>query len=185
MLTFQCPFMPQMGHGPEGSLGFRHEQAQWPSLPHLKQGLGAFLSLLVDGVLKPCSSVQFSHVWLFATPWITTCQASLSITKSWSILKRMSIESVIPSSHLILYCPLLLLTPMLPVSGSLPMSQHFTWGGQSIGVSASASVLPMNIQDWTPLEWTGWISLQSKGLSGVFPNTRVQTQQFFSTQLSL
>ena len=60
MLTFQCPFMPQMGHGSKGSLGFRHEQAQWPSLPHLKQGLGAFLSLLVDGVLKPCSSVQFS-----------------------------------------------------------------------------------------------------------------------------
>ena len=70
-------------------------------------------------------------------------------------------------------------------SGSFPMSQFFTSGGQSIGVSASASVLPMNIQGWSPLGWTGWISLQSKGLSRVFPNTTVQKHQFFWTQLSL
>ena len=69
----------------------------------------------------------------------------------------------------------------LPASGSFPMSQLFTWGGQSIGVSALASVLPTNTQDWSPLGWTGWISLQSKGLSRVFSNTTVQKHQFFST----
>ena len=77
------------------------------------------------------------------------------------------------------FCP-----QSLPASESFPMSQLFTWGGQSIGVSASASVLPMNIQDWFTLGWTGWISLQSKGLSRVFSNTTVQKHQFFSTQLS-
>ena len=71
-----------------------------------------------------------------------------------------------------------------PASGSFQMSQFFTSGGQSIGVSALASVLPMNTQDWSPLEWTGWISLQSKGLSRVFSNTTVQKHQFFSAQLS-
>ena len=74
-------------------------------------------------------------------------------------------------------------TQSLPESGSVPMSQLFTWGGQNIGVSASASVLPMNTQDWSPLGWTGWISLQSKGLS-VFSNTTVLKHQFFSAQLS-
>ena len=73
----------------------------------------------------------------------------------------------------------------LPASESFPMSQLFTWGGQSVGVSALASVLPMNTQDWSPLGCTGWISLQSKGLSRVFSNTTVQKHQFFSTQLSL
>ena len=72
----------------------------------------------------------------------------------------------------------------LPASGSFPMSQLFAWGGQSIGVSASASVLPVNTKDWSPLGWTGWISLQSKGLSRVFSNTTVQRHQFFGTQLS-
>ena len=72
-----------------------------------------------------------------------------------------------------------------PASGSFQMSQFFSWGGQSIGVSASTSVLPMNTQDWSPLEWTGWISLQSNGLSRVFSNTTVQEHQFFSAQLSL
>ena len=85
-------------------------------------------------------------------------------------------SSVIPFSS----CP-----QSLPASGSFPMHQLFAWGGQSIGVSASASVLPMNTQDWSPLRWTGWISLQSKGLSRVFSNTTVQKHQFFSTQLSL
>ena len=73
----------------------------------------------------------------------------------------------------------------LPASGSFPMSQLFTSGGQSIGVSASTSVLPVNIQDWFPLGWTRWISLQSKGLSRVFSNTAVQKHQFFGAQLSL
>ena len=84
-------------------------------------------------------------------------------------------SSVVPFSS----CP-----QSLPGSGSFLMSQLFTWGGQSIAVSASASVLPMNTQDWSPLEWTGWIFLQSKGLSRVFSNTTVQKHQFFSTQLS-
>ena len=82
-------------------------------------------------------------------------------------------SSVVPFS-----CP-----QSLPASGSFPMSQLFPWGGQSTGVSASASVLPMNTQDWPPLGWTGWISLQSKGLSRVFSNTTAQTYQFFGTQL--
>ena len=72
-----------------------------------------------------------------------------------------------------------------PASGSFQMSQLFAWGGQSIGVSASTSVLPMNTQVWSPLEWTGWISLQSKGLSRVLSNTTIQKHQFFSSQLSL
>ena len=72
----------------------------------------------------------------------------------------------------------------LPASEPFPMSQLFTWGGQRIGVSVSASVLPKNTQDWPPLEWTGWISLQSKGLSRVFSNTTLQKHQFFGTQPS-
>ena len=104
------------------------------------------------------SSVQLlSCVLLFATPWITACQASLSITNFRSSLKLMSIESVMPSSHLIL-CRPLLFPQSLPASGSFPMSQLFAWGGQSTGVSALASVLPMNTQDWFPFRWTGWIS---------------------------
>ena len=105
------------------------------------------------------SSVQsLSRVWLFATPWIAVHQASLSITNSQSLLNSCSLSrwrhpaissSVIPiSSH-----------QSLPASGSFPMSQHFAWGGQSIGVLAAASVRPMNTQDWSPLGWTGWISL--------------------------
>ena len=133
----------------------------------------------------PFSSVQsLSRVRLFATPWTAGCQASLSVINSWSLPKPMSIESVMPSSHLILCCPLLLLPQSFPASGSFPMSQLFSWGGQNIGVSGLASVLPMNIQDWSPLGWTGWISLQSKGLSRVFSNTTVQKHQFFSAQLS-
>ena len=77
------------------------------------------------------------------------------------------------------FCP-----QSLPASGSFPVSQLFTWGGQRTGVSALASFPPKNTQDWFPLEWTGWISLQSKGLSRVFSNTAVQKHQFFSTQLS-
>ena len=115
---------------------------------------------------KAISSIEsLNSVQLFATPWIAVRQASLSITNSRSSLKLMCIELVMPSSHLILCRPLLLLLQSLPASGSFPMSQLFSWGGQSVGVSASASVLPMNTQDWSPLGWTGWIYLQSKGLS--------------------
>ena len=73
----------------------------------------------------------------------------------------------------------------LPASGSFPMSQVLAWGGLSTGVPASASVLPVNTQDWSPLEWTGWISLQSKGLSRIFSNNTVQNHQFLGAQLSL
>ena len=105
----------------------------------------------------------------------------LSITNSQNFLKLMSIELLMPSNPLIL-CHLRLLPPSsFPASGSFPVSQFFASGGQNIGASASVSVLPMNIQDWFPLGWTGWISLQSKGLS----NTTVQKHQFFSAQLPL
>ena len=94
------------------------------------------------------------------------------------------IESVISSNHFILCQPFLLLPQSSPAWGSFQMNQFFTSGDQSIGASASASVLPMNIQDWFPLGWTGWISLQSKGLSRVFSNTTTQKHQFFGAQLS-
>ena len=84
-------------------------------------------------------------------------------------------SSVVPFSS----CP-----QSLPASGSFPINQLFAWGGQSIGVSALASVLPKNTQDWSPLQWTGWIFLPSKGLSRVFSNITVQKHQFFGTQLS-
>ena len=99
---------------------------------------------------------------------------SNSCPSSWWCHPAIS-SSVVPFSS----CP-----QSLRASGSFPMSQLFAWGGQSIGVSASASVPPMNSQAWSPLGWTGWISLQSKGLSRVFFNTTVQKHQFFSTQLS-
>ena len=128
------------------------------------------------------SSVQsLSRVWLFATPWTAARQASLSINNSQSPPKPMSTDSVMPSNHLILCCPL----QSFPASGSFQMSQLFSSGGQSIGVSASSSILPLITQDWSPLGWTGWNSLQTKGHSGVFSNTTVQKHQFFSTQLSL
>ena len=132
------------------------------------------------------SSVQLlSRVRLFVTPWIAAHQASLSTTNSRSLLKLMSSSrqyhpaissSVVPFSS----CP-----QSFPASGSFPMSQFFASGGQSIGASALASLLQVNTQDWSPLGWTGWISLQSKGLSRVFSNTTVQKSQFFSDQLSL
>ena len=139
---------------------------------------------------KSVSSVQFSSVAQSCptlcnpTPWIAARQASLSITNSQSSPKLMSIELVMPSSHIILCRRFSSCPQSLPASGSFPMSQLFTWGGQSIGVSALASVLQSNTQDWSPLEWTGWISLQSKGLSRVFSNTTVQKHQFFGVQLS-
>ena len=99
---------------------------------------------------------------------------SNSCPSSWWYHPAIS-SSVVPFSFFL---------QSLPASGSFPMSQHFAWGGQSIGVSALASVLPMNTQDWSPLGWTSWISLQSKGLSRVFSNTTVQKHQFLSAQLS-
>ena len=131
-------------------------------------------------------SVQsLSHVWIFATPWTAACQASLSITNSRSLLKLMSIESVMPSNHLILCHPFLLLPSIFPSIRIFSNELVLCIRWPNIGVSASASVLLMNIQDWFPLGLTGWISLQSKGLSRIFSNTIVQKHQFFGAQLSL
>ena len=131
------------------------------------------------------SSVQsLSHFRLFVTPWITARQAFLSITNSWSSPKLMCIELVMPSSHSSSVVPFSSCPQPVPASESFPMSQLLVWAGQSIGVSASAWVLPMNTQDWSPLRWTGWISLQSKGFTRVFSSTTVQEHQFFSAQLS-
>ena len=99
-------------------------------------------------LLNQFSSVQsLSRVWLFATPWTVAHQASLSITNSWSLLKLMSIKLVMPSNHLILCCTLLLLSSILPKIRVFSNDQFFASGDQSIGISASASILPMNIQD--------------------------------------
>ena len=126
---------------------------------------------------------SLSRVRLFATPWTAARQASPSIINSQSLLKLMSIESVIPSNHLILCHPFSSCPQSFPASESLLTSQLFTSRGQSIG--ASASVLPMNIQGWFPLGLTSLISLLSKGLSRVFSNIAVQKYQFFGTQPSL
>ena len=133
-----------------------------------------------------CQRVQsLSCVRLFVTPWTATHQASLSITNSQSLPKLMSIELVMPTNHLILCCPLPLLPSIFPSIKVFSNESALCSGGQSIGVSVSTSVLPKNTQDWSPLGWTGWISLQSKGLSRVFSSTTVQKHQVFSAQLSL
>ena len=141
---------------------------------------------LIEMQHKPVqfNSVQsLSHVLLFET---AAQQASLSITNSQSLLKLMCIESVMPSKkHLMLCRPLLFLSSIFPSIRVFPVSQFFASGGQRFGTSASASVLPMNIQDWFPLGLTSLISSQSKGLSRVFSNTTDQRHQFFGTQPSL
>ena len=153
---------------------------------------------------KPRNTWSNRQIWSWTTEWSSSVQFG-SVTQScptlWDPMNRStpglpvhhqlpeftrltSIESVMPSSHLILCLPLLLLPPVPPASESFPMSQPFAWGGQSTGVSALASFLPKKSQSWSPSEWTGWISLQSKGLSKVFSSTTVQKRQFFSAQLS-
>ena len=137
----------------------------------------------------PWGSVEsLSRVWLFATPWTAARQASLVIGPSpmrrvYPVSRPLSqwchptiSSSVIPFSSR---------PQSFPVSGSFKMTQLFTSGGQSIAVSASTSVLPVNTHDWSPLGWTGWISLQYKGLSRVFSTTTVQKHQFFGSELSL
>ena len=140
-------------------------------------------------IFDELSSVQFSSVaqscLTFCDPMNLSRQASLSITNSQRSSKPMSIELMMSSNHLILCCPFSSCPHSFPESGSFQTNQLFTSGSQSVGVSASTSVLPMNIQGWYPLGWAGWISLQSKGLSRVFSNTTVQKHQLFSTQLSL
>ena len=131
------------------------------------------------------SSIQsLSCVQLFATPWIVACQASLSTTNFRTLPKLMSIESVMPSNHLILCRPLLLLPSIFPsirvfsYDSALCIRWPKYW-------SFSFNISPSNEhQDWSPLGWTGWISLQSKGLWRVFSNTTIQKHQFIGTQLS-
>ena len=136
-------------------------------------------------LMDPQESSQFSSVsQSWATPWTAAWQASLSITNSWSLLKLTSIESVMPSSHLILCHPLLLLPPIPPSIRVFSNESTLCMSGQSTRVSALASFPPKKSQGLSPSEWTGWISLQSKGLSRVFSNTTVQKHQFFGTQLS-
>ena len=138
--------------------------------------------ILINIPYKHAVPVQsLSHVWLcdpmnHSTPGLPVHQQLPEFTQTHVCWVGDAIQpSVVPFSSR---------PQSLQAPGSFPMSQHFAWGGQSIGVSASASVLPMNSQDWTPLEWTGWICLQSKGLSRVFSNTTVQKHQFFGAQLS-
>ena len=149
----------------------------------LRYVLSAFIS-------SPYLTLVFSlfqllnRIWLFVTPWIAARQASLSITISRSSLKLTSIKSVMPPAIPSSVVPFSFCPQSLPAPESFPMSQLFAWGGQSTGVSALASFLPKNTQEWSPSEWTGWISLQSKGLSRVFSNTTVQKHQFFGAQFS-
>ena len=131
-------------------------------------------SVFISRIIYFSSVQSLNRVQLFATPWTAECQAFLSITNSQSLCKLMSIESVRPSSHLI-FCRPLPLLPLIPPSiGVFQMSQFFASGGQSIGISASASVLPMNTQGWVPLGLAGLMSLQFKGLPRVSSNTTVQ-----------
>ena len=129
-----------------------------------------FSHSVVSDSLRPHEPQHAGPPYTSSTPRVHPNPCPLS----WWCHPTIS-SSVVPFSS----CP-----QSLPASGSFPMSQLFTSGGQSIGVSASTSVLPMNIQDWSPLGWTGCISLQSKGLSRVFSNTTVQKHQFFGAQLS-
>ena len=141
----------------------------------------------LKAILSAVSSVQFSHsvvsdsLWPHGLrhtrpPYPSPTPGAYSNSSPLSRWCHTTISSsVVPFSS----CP-----QSLPPSGSFPISQFFASGGQTIGVSASASVLPMNTQDWSPLGWTGWVSLQSKGLSRVSSNTTVQKHQFFSVQLS-
>ena len=126
-------------------------------------------------IIRIIRSVQsIGPVRLFVTPWTATCQASLSITISQSLLKLMSTKLVVPFNHLIFCCLLLLLPSIFPSIRVFLRSQFFAQRGQRFGVSASAPVFPMNVQDWFHLGLTGLISWQSKGLSRVFSNTIVQ-----------
>ena len=139
-------------------------------------------------VFSPSCSDSFqslSLVWLFVIPWTAVCQASLSITNSRSLLKLMSIEAATPSNHLILCHPLLFLLLIFPSIRVFYNESVLCIRWPNNGVSASASVCPMHIQDWFLLGLTGLISLQSKGLLRVFFNNTVQKHQFFGAQLSL
>ena len=150
-----------------------------------KQGVNwhKFTSVQFRSVTQSCPTLCDSMDW---TGLPVARQDSLSITNSWSLLKLMSVELVMPSNHLI---PVSSCLQSFPASGSFPVSQFFASDGQNIGVSASTSVLPMNIQDWFPWGLTGWISLQSKGLSSLLQHQSskaliLQCSAVFIVQLS-
>ena len=127
----------------------------------------------------------WSCVWHCVTPWTAPCQASLSITSSQIFLKHTSIKLVMRSNHLIICHPLLLLISIFPSIRVFYNESILYIRWPKYAVPVLASVLPMNIQEWFPLGLTGWIYLQSKGLSRVFSNTTIQKHQFFGAQLSL
>ena len=176
---------------PAGGVGRWWTTAGLPTLSIAVQAWDLLKEVTIIFITCTIVSVQFSSVRFSQSVMSDSLrphesqQASLSITNSWSLLKLMSMELVMPYSHFILCRSFSSCPQCLPASGSFSMSQLFTWGGQSIGVSASASVLPMKTQNWSPLGWTGWITFQSKGLSRVFSNTTVQKHQPFGAQLSL
>ena len=186
----------------------RSKSVQWPNSrksPPFPKIAGIFLLLIQfsqwlfktpwTAEHQPSLSITLSYEIQFSSvtqlcptlcdAWTTAPQASLSITNSWNLLKLMSIEFLMPTAISSSVVPFSSHLQSFPLSETFPTSQFLASGGQSIGASASASVLPMNIQDWFPLGWTGWISLQSKGLSRVFSNITVQKHQFFGSQLSL
>ena len=134
---------------------------------------------------SPCHLFKsLSHVWVFVTSWTVVCQVPLTTTNSWSLLKLTSIESVKPSNRFIFCYPFLLLPSVFP-SMRVFSNNLATSGGQNIGASASATVLPMNIQGWFPLGLTGLISLQPKGFSRVFSSTTIWKNQLFGALPSL
>ena len=156
-----------------------HRQADSLPLSHLGNPavllhLFYFSLMLIRTVPDTYSVQSLRHVPLFVTPWITARQAFLSITNSQSSLRFMSIKSVMPSSHLILCRPLLLLPPIPPSIRvfSNESTLHMRW--PKYWSFSFSIILPKKSQGWSPSEWTGWISLQSKGLSRVFSNTTVQ-----------
>ena len=158
------------------SFGISDFLEEIPSLPIL-----LFSSISLHWPLKKAFFSLLTILWnSAATPWTVGRQAFLSISQS--LLKLTSIKLMMPSNCLIL-CPFSSCLQSFPTSGSFQISHFFTSGSQSIGVSALASGLAKNIQDWFLLGWTGWISLQSKELSRIFFNTTVQKHQLFGAQL--
>ena len=160
-------------------------QEYWSGLPlpspyTILESIKCAIALCIKKMYIIVAVQLLSHVWLFLTPWTAARQASLSITDSQSLLKLMSIESVMLCNHFILSCPLLLLPSIFSSIRVFSNEPALPAGDLSIGVSATASVLPMNIQDWFPLGLTGLISLQFKGPLRVFSNTTVPKHQFFS-----
>ena len=143
-----------------------------------------WMQVRFQNIFKTVVVQLLSCVWLFVASWIEALQASLSFTISWSLFKFMSIESVMPSNHLILCNPFLLPPSIFTSIKVSSKSRLFASGGQSIGASASALVLPVIIQDWFPLGLTVWPSCSPRD-PRVFPSTTVQKHQFFSAQPSL